>query len=160
MWVSGTIGDGALGLLAAQGKLDDPSGHLAKRYRLPSPRLGLAVAGLVRAAMDISDGLVQDLGHLCRASNVGGELQAAAVPLSAPAAAAGDLLRCLTGGDDYELLLAIAPEDATAFQAHAARCGIAVRQIGSFTDASQGLVVRGADGAEWPIAQGGWSHFS
>src|SRR4051795_6921746 len=68
IWVTGTIGDGALGLAAARGTLQDPSGYLLSRYRLPQPRLGLAVAGIASAGMDVSDGLVQDLGHLCRAA--------------------------------------------------------------------------------------------
>src|SRR5271154_1802974 len=66
IWVTGTIGDGALGLAVARGRLADPSGHLLWRYRLPQPRVGLAIAGVASAGMDVSDGLVQDLGHLCR----------------------------------------------------------------------------------------------
>ena len=159
VWVSGSIGDGALGLLAAQGKLADPDGFLAHRYRLPQPRLGLAKAGLVHAAMDVSDGLVQDLGHLCRASGVGAEIIAADVPLSAQARAVGDLVRCLTGGDDYELLLAIAPEDAKALQAHAAALGVAVTRIGVFTPPAAGVCVIGPDGAAMALSTGGWSHF-
>ena len=63
VWVTGTIGDAALGLAALQGRLDDPTGHLATRYRLPEPRLGLRLAGIAAAGMDVSDGLVQDLGR-------------------------------------------------------------------------------------------------
>ena len=159
IWVSGTIGDGALGLLAAQGTLSDPDGYLAGRYRLPTPRLGLAPAGLVRAAMDVSDGLVQDLGHLCRASGVAARLEAALVPLSAPARAADDLLRCLTGGDDYELLTAVRPQDSAAWRAHAAACGVAVTQIGRFEAGPPEVSVLGADGAAIAIPRGGWSHF-
>ena len=157
--MSGTIGDGALGLLAAQGTLSDPDGYLAGRYRLPTPRLGLAPAGLVRAAMDVSDGLVQDLGHLCRASGVAARLEAALVPLSAPARAADDLLRCLTGGDDYELLTAVRPQDSAAWRAHAAACGVAVTQIGRFEAGPPEVSVLGADGAAIAIPRGGWSHF-
>ena len=72
IWVTGTIGDGALGLAVARGRLADPTGHLLCRYRLPQPRVGLAIAGIASAGMDISDGLVQDLGHICRASSLGG----------------------------------------------------------------------------------------
>src|SRR3954466_15234535 len=110
VWVSGSIGDGALGLRVLQGRLaGDAAGHLARRYRLPEPRLGLgqALVGLALAAMDVSDGLVQDLGHLCRAAGCGVVLEAALVPLSPAAAAAlaeepGLLPVLLTGGDDYE----------------------------------------------------------
>ncbi len=108
LWVSGTIGDGALGLRVLRGELPaDGEGHLARRYRLPEPRLALgqALHGIAHAAMDVSDGLVQDAGHLCRAAGCGAEIRAAAVPLSAAARAllagggvAWDSL--LTGGDD------------------------------------------------------------
>ena len=160
VWVSGTIGDGALGLLAAQGKLADPDGYLAGRYRLPLPRLGLARAGLVRAAMDVSDGLVQDLGHLCRASGVGAEIAAADVPLSPQARAAGELTRCLTGGDDYELLMAVSPQDANTFRAHAAAIGVAVTRIGEFVNGPAEVRVIGPDGGTMVFETGGWSHFS
>lgn len=160
VWVSGTIGDGALGLLAAQGKIADPDGYLAGRYRLPLPRLGLARAGLARAAMDVSDGLVQDLGHICRASGVGAQIVAADVPLSPQAQAAGDLTRCLTGGDDYELLMAVSPQDVDAFRAHAASLGIAVTRIGEFVSGPAEVRVIGLDGAPMQFGAGGWSHFS
>ena len=68
--VTGTIGDGALGLAVARKKLADPTGHLLDRYRLPRPRLGLPIAGIASAAMDVSDGLVQDLGYLRRAGGL------------------------------------------------------------------------------------------
>ncbi len=161
IWVSGTIGDGALGLLAATGRLDDPTGHLAGRYRLPQPRLalGMRLHGIAHAAMDVSDGLVQDLGHLCRESGLGAELDAAAVPLSAPARAAGMLELCLTGGDDYELLLAVPPEAEAALAASALATGVPVTRIGGFT-AGQGVSVRDAAGTPMPVAKGGWSHFA
>ncbi len=87
IWVTGTIGDGALGLAVAQGRLDDPSGFLLDRYRLPRPRLGMAVGGYASAAMDVSDGLVQDLSHICRASGLAARdrrCAAAAVRCGAP----------------------------------------------------------------------------
>src|ERR1700722_3637795 len=111
IWVTGTIGDGALGLAVARSKLQDPSGYLLSRYRLPQPRVGLAIAGIASAGMDVSDGLVQDLGHLCRAGDLAAEIDASLIPLSQPARLAGPdwLAICLTGGDDYELLLAVPP---------------------------------------------------
>ena len=76
IWVTGTIGDGALGLAVARGRLIDPTGFLLSRYRLPQPRVGIALAGIASAGMDVSDGLVQDLGHICRASSaVGGAVR-------------------------------------------------------------------------------------
>ncbi len=135
IWVTGTIGDGALGLQVARGRLADPTGHLLDRYRLPQPRVGLALSGIASAAMDVSDGLVQDLGHICRASDVGAVLEADAVPLSDAARAAGPdwLVTCLTGGDDYEVLMAVPPGREAALLAAAASAGIAVTRVGHFT---------------------------
>ncbi len=163
-WVSGSIGDGALGLLALTGRLA-PDAHLASRYRLPQPRvaLGLRLAGLARAAMDVSDGLVQDLGHLARAAGCGAVIEAAAVPLSAPARAAlaadpALLARILTGGDDYELVFAADPADSTRLQAAAAEAGVPVARIGVFT-AAEGVRVRDPGGHDVPLPASGWSHF-
>ena len=152
IFVTGTIGDGALGLAVARGRLSDPTGFLLSRYRLPQPRVGLAIAGVASAGMDISDGLVQDLGHICRASNLTAEIDAAKVPLSPQARAAGPdwLPTCLTGGDDYELLLAI-PDGREA--------GIPVTRIGAFRAGPPEVIVRGLDGRPMDLARGGWSHF-
>ena len=161
IWVSGTIGDGALGLLAATGRLDDPSGFLADRYRVPKPRLGLATYGMVAACMDVSDGLVQDLGHLCRAGSVSAEIETGLVPLSDAARGAGPgyLGRCLTGGDDYKLVMAVAPEREAAFLRHAMGVGVGVVRIGRFGAGAPGVAVLGDDGAVWVTGAGGWSHF-
>ncbi len=161
IWVTGTIGDGALGLLSATGRVDDPSGHLLDRYRLPRPRLGLALHGIVHAAMDVSDGLVQDLGHICRASGVSARIDSASVPLSAAARALGPemLPLCLTGGDDYELLLA-APEASTVnLQQIASRAEIGVTRIGHVEAGEPDVRVFGEDGREITLQQTGWSHF-
>jgi thiamine-monophosphate kinase len=161
IWVTGTIGDGALGLAVARGKLQDASGHLLTRYRLPEPRIGLAIAGIASAGMDVSDGLVQDLGHLCRACGLAAEIDATLVPLSLPARNAGPewLPTCLTGGDDYELLLAIPPEREAAMQDAAQEAGIAVTCIGKFSSGPPQVSVRGPDGEAMAIRTGGWSHF-
>ncbi len=167
VWVSGTIGDGALGLRVLRGELPaDSGGHLARRYRLPEPRLALgqAIAGIASAAMDVSDGLVQDLGHLCRAAGCGAEVEARAVPVSP---AAGALLGAdatllpvvLTGGDDYELLFTAPPGSASALVTAAARAGVSITRIGRIVAGSPVVAVRGADGAALSLASGGWSHF-
>jgi thiamine-monophosphate kinase len=167
VWVTGTIGDGALGLLAATGRLADPGGFLAGRYRLPQPRvaLGQRLFGIAAAAMDVSDGLVQDLGHLCRAGGLGAVIEAARVPLSpaASAAVAADpalLARCLAGGDDYELLLAVPESQEAALRQAAAACGVAVARIGQFAAGAPEVAVLGPDGAPLALAAGGWSHFA
>lgn len=167
IWVSGTIGDGALGLRVLQGRLAaDAEGHLARRYRLPQPRLalGAALAGLARAAMDVSDGLVQDLGHLCRAGGCGAVLEAAAVPLSpaARAAVTADpslLPVALTGGDDYELLFAAPPDQEAAVLARGTAAGVAVTRIGRFVEGPAEVQVLGGNGVPLTLPRGGWSHF-
>jgi len=154
--VTGTIGDGALGLRVLRDGLADAEGHLARRYRLPEPRLALgqALAGAAHAALDVSDGLVQDVGHLCRAAGCGAIIDAAAVPLS-PAARAcvtadpALLSVVLTGGDDYELAVAM-PSDAVLPEG--------VTRIGRFVSGPPVVVVHAADGTAMPLAKGGWSH--
>lgn len=164
VWVSGTIGDGALGLLALTGRLA-PDDHLARRYRLPEPRLALgqALAGIAHAAMDVSDGLVQDLGHLARAAGLGAAIAAEAVPLSDPArrAVASDaalLARIISGGDDYELLFAADPADAGQIRSAGVAAGVTVTRIGCFM-AGEGVRVTDAAGDAIALPRGGWSHF-
>ncbi len=161
IWVTGTIGDGALGLRVALGKLADSSGVLLDRYRLPRPRVGLELAGIASAAMDVSDGLVQDLGHICTASVVGAEVHADRLPLSEAARAAGPawLETCLTGGDDYELLLAVPPSRRDALSAAAARAGVPVTCIGGFHAGLPEVVVLSANGRPLALTRTGWSHF-
>ncbi len=167
VWVSGTLGDGALGLRVLRGELaPDAAGHLARRYRLPEPRLalGAALSGVATAAMDVSDGLVQDLGHLCRASGCGAAVEAASLPLSGAARAAVGadpalVSLVLAGGDDYELLFAAPPERSGEVLARAAAAGTAVTPIGAFVEGPPEVVARGADGAPLPAERGGWSHF-
>ena len=160
IWVTGTIGDGALGLRALRGEVPDETGFLADRYRLPRPRIGFPL-GAVHAAMDVSDGLVQDIGHLCRAAGLGAVIEAALVPLSPAARQAGPewLATCLTGGDDYELALAVPPDAEAQLLEGAGRCGMAVTRIGRFV-AGEGVTVRDASGAAITLPQAGWSHFA
>ncbi len=157
VWVTGTIGDGALGLQAALGRLADPDGWLAGRYRLPRPRVGLTLAGIASAAMDVSDGLVQDLGHICRASGLAAEIVADNVPLSDAARAAGPdwLTTCLTGGDDYEVLMAVPPGKGEALRAS----GIPVTRIGILRAGEPAVTVLRRDGSPMMLDKGGWSHF-
>lgn len=160
IWVSGTIGDGALGLLAAQGEIADA--YLADRYRVPRPRmaLGAALVGIAGAAMDVSDGLVQDLGHLCRESGVAAEIEAGLVPLSEAARAVGRLELCLTGGDDYELLFAVPPARDAELLEVARAVGIPVTRIGTFRAGEPRVTVIGNDGVGMRLSRGGWSHFA
>ncbi|MBX5455235.1 MAG: thiamine-phosphate kinase [Acidobacteriia bacterium] len=164
IYVTGTIGDAALGLAVLQGRLADPSGTLVARYRLPEPRLGLKLWGTAHAAIDISDGLLQDLGHLCRAAGLGAEIEAARVPLSLPARKAVDanpdwLATCLTGGDDYELALAVPERNGAKLAADAQKANVPVTRIGHFVAGPPQVTVRDAAGAALVFARGGWSHF-
>lgn len=169
VFVSGTIGDAALGLAALRGGLAALEGrlrdHVVGRYRLPCPRieLGLRLRGLAHAAIDISDGLVGDLGHVCDASGVGAVIEWPRVPLSeaACAAVAGDpALReaVLGGGDDYELLFTVAAEAEGEVAALAGDVGLALAAVGRVTDPG-GVIIRDADGGEIAIARAGYSHF-
>ena len=161
IWVTGTIGDGALGLCAARGELPDPDGYLADRYRLPRPRLGLRLHDIATACMDVSDGLIQDIGHICRTSGVGAQIEAPRIPLSPQVrrAAPDGLLACVTGGDDYELVLAVPPAQSSILQAAALSAGIPVTRIGHFAPGEPVASLLDANGAIIPIRVGGWSHF-
>jgi thiamine-monophosphate kinase len=133
LWVSGTIGDADAGLRAARGEMDSPA--LLDRYRRPQPRLsaGQALATLVSAMMDVSDGLLIDARRMAEASGLGVEIDLDAMPLSAEyRAACGDdlpaLLAAATGGDDYELLFTAT--DVEAIAAVSARVGLPLTSIG------------------------------
>jgi thiamine-monophosphate kinase len=174
VFVSGTIGDAALGLhvrrdasTPAKWGLDDAMrDHLVSRYRLPQPRNALAVAvrAHASAAMDVSDGLAADLAKLCRVSGVSADIDAARVPLS-PAAAqalvADDSLiaAILTGGEDYEILCAVAPGSVAAFEAAAAKAGVPVTSIARIVagDAPPRFLDR--EGRSLAFARPGYSHF-
>jgi len=159
--VSGTIGDGWLGL--GQVGLAAPDAWLLDRYRLPSPRLGLreALRAHARAAADVSDGLVADAGHLATASGLALEIDLGRLPLSEPAMAwlatqtdrAAALAQLATGGDDYEVVCAVAPEDFAALQALAA---MPITVIGRFAG-GQGVAVT-LDGAPLTLVRHGYSH--
>jgi len=128
IFVSGSIGDAALGLKYIAGELPDLplefGDALVNRYRFPQARteLGQQLVGIARGVADVSDGLVADLEHICVASNVSATIEASSVPLSSAARAAIDvnpdlLAVALTGGDDYELVFAVPPASADAIQA-------------------------------------------
>jgi len=174
VFVTGTIGDAALGLRVRQDAgvakawgLDAAmSGHLVARYRLPQPRMALAetVRTLASAAMDVSDGLAGDLAKLCRASGVSADIDVARVPLSPAAAralAADPVLidPILTGGEDYEIVGAVPPDSIYDFRAAATRRGVAVTDIGRIVEGD--APPRFLDAAGQPLAFGrpAYSHF-
>jgi len=153
LWVSGTLGDARLALEVFRGAVSLPGGDfeaVRPALELPQPRvgLGLALRGIATAAIDLSDGLLGDLGHVLERSGVGAELDFAALPRSAVLAGQPEALqrRCLlSGGDDYELLFT-APDRAGAQVLQAARqAAVAVHRVGRIT-AGGGLQVIGAAG--------------
>ncbi len=158
IWVTGTIGDAALGLEARRGHLAGAHPYLVRRSMLPEPRLGLPLAGIAAAAIDVSDGLVQDLGHLAAAAGLSAIIRADMVPASAEAAALGEafLETRLTGGDDYELVLAVPPGQGEALRE--ACGGLSVTRIGVFQP-GEGVHVLSSAETVLEFRTKGWSHF-
>lgn len=170
LWVShaegGGIGDArlALGVLRGEAVLDgDGFERVRRAMELPVPRvaLGQALRGVASSAIDLSDGLVGDLGHVLRASGVGATLDVDALPCSPLLAAQPLALRrecLLAGGDDYELMFTAAEGAAEAVRAAARSGGVGVTRIGRI-DAQRGL--RGVDalGRDVPIEVRGFDHF-
>lgn len=169
--VSGSIGDAALGLLALRGELPDLAEEareaLIERYHLPRPRTALgprlADAGLAHAAVDVSDGLVADLGHVCEASGLGAEIEATRVPLSTAVATAverapGRMAKVLTGGDDYEILFTAPSGALDALAALGRELSLPLTAIGRMVP-GQGVRVVGADGRELSLEMQGFRHF-
>jgi thiamine-monophosphate kinase len=168
--VTGTIGDAAFGLAVRLGRLvvpGDDARTLLERLRRPVPRTAFAAALRegATAAADVSDGLVADAGHLARASGLAIEIDAAAVPLSAAvrrlvAADPGRIVDAITGGDDYELVLAATPAAVPALAAAARAAGFGLTVIGRAVEGPAGGVsVRDARGDPVPLAGTGWTHF-
>jgi len=169
--VSGTLGDGAFGLDVQRKEFAAIDGaaraYLINRYRLPQPRLdlgrALVEAGILHASMDVSDGLVADLGHICRTSAVGARIEWTRLPLSPPAralVAAEPALRerVVSGGDDYELLLTVAPEQIATALGIAAGQGVPLTEIGRIV-AGAGVEVLDETGVQIPIGRTGFRHF-
>jgi thiamine-monophosphate kinase len=169
IFVSGTIGDGALGLVAAGGGLDalseEERDHLIGRYRVPRPRLdlGLQLLEVAHAAIDVSDGLLADLGHVCDCSGTGARVRIGAVPLSPSArtsvAADPDLWpKVIGGGDDYELLFTVPKEQENAVGEIAVALGLDITRIGEVT-AGKGIEVEDAEDVNLDLSQPGYRHF-
>ncbi len=171
VFVSGTIGDSALGLRLRLGAIAPPPGvddrHLLRRFLTPEPRFELigAVRRHASAAMDVSDGLAADLAKLCEASGVTATVKVAEVPLSKSAQAfvtadAGLWPLILGGGEDYEILCAVPEVDAEAFAAEALRSGVRCTPIGRIENGDAAPVFLAADGMPLAIAHPGHDHFA
>lgn len=174
VYVSGTIGDAALGLALRRDpamrdrcKLDAAaSGYLDGKFSRPHPPVALApiIRACASAAMDVSDGLIKDFDRLCRASGVGGRIEALRVPLSDAARAvlaAGGATHVdlMTGGEDYEVLATIPPERAGEFERRATEAGTRVTCVGAITDAAPGVIATDEAGEAIVATKTGWDHF-
>ena len=171
VWVSGILGDAAAALVqwkAKRGQVhfpqkNEPDPFLRERLDRPTPRvaLGRALRGIAHACIDISDGLLADLAHVCEASGVGAQVDMDALPASAalrsafaPATRHG--LQA-TGGDDYELCFTASPDARVVLEATARGLDIELTRIGTII-AAAGVQARTAEGA-WSAPATGWLHF-
>jgi thiamine-monophosphate kinase len=171
IWVSGTLGDAALAVAARTGKIRFKPAErrrLQRRLDWPEPRvaLGLALRGVARSAIDVSDGLVADLGHVCERSRVAAVVAFERIPTSAllrrhlasPVAQSA----LLGGGDDYELCFTAAPSKRAAVERAALRARVKVTRIGRVIRAPAGVcsvVVVDGDGLPLLPKQKGFDHF-
>jgi thiamine-monophosphate kinase len=168
IWVSGHLGDAALALAALQGRvaLDEASlNHCRRALETPLPRveLGLALRGTAHAAIDISDGLLADLGHILERSCTGAEIHFDAIPRAAALQPLMDSelgRNCLlAGGDDYELCFTAPPSRQDAISAISGRLGVAFTRIGSITQ-NKGLRLLDGAGRPMPTRRTGYDHFA
>jgi|SRR5450631_762285 thiamine-monophosphate kinase len=170
IWVSGRLGDAALALAHVQGHVAlsaEEFAVCAHALLLPAPRVGLGekLRGIASAAIDISDGLMGDLGHVLQASGVGAMLELAAIPRGAAVqrVLAGPqrelALRCLlAGGDDYELCFTVPQARESSLGAVARDLGLALARIGSISGAT-GIVVRDESGRALASLPRSFDHF-
>jgi thiamine-monophosphate kinase len=169
IYVSGTVGDGALGLIAASGGLGGIApaerDYLIGRYRVPNPRLdlGIRLLDVAHAAIDVSDGLLADLGHICECSGTGAHIRIGSVPLSPAARAAvtvdrGLWPKVLGGGDDYELLFTVPEGGDGTVNDMAAALGLSLSRIGTLTQ-GEGIEIEDAKELGIEPSDPGYRHF-
>ncbi|MCH7761905.1 thiamine-phosphate kinase [candidate division TA06 bacterium] len=170
LYVTGTLGDSALGLKLLRRKGGRAKGqefsYLVSRHQFPTARLQagtlLAQVKLAKAMIDISDGLLQDLGHLCKASRIGAAVWEEALPLSRPyrfwAGRKGSHY-AFTGGEDYELLFCLRRRDRTRLEKIKKRLGVPITRIGKCVPAREGIKVLSGEGNPFSIPIQGHDHF-
>lgn len=166
IWVSGLLGEAALALAHQQGRIELPQ-HVfsacATRLHQPQPRvaLGLALRGIANSAIDISDGLLADLGHILERSRVGAEVDYTAIPAVNFNEGKGDVVhQCvLAGGDDYELCFTAPVAHRAAIERISATLVLPLTRIGRVTE-DFGYAVRAADGSMMQIKEQGYDHFA
>jgi thiamine-monophosphate kinase len=159
--VTGTLGDAALALTPPDDLQAGEADFLQQRLDRPTPRVaeGLALRGLATAAIDLSDGLAADLGHVLEASGVGASLDLVRLPLSPPLrrlADVGDWTHPLAGGDDYELCFTLPA--ARLAELETLDCGVDVTRIGT-VEAEPGLRLVAPDGSPYTLTRAGYDHF-
>lgn len=168
IWVSGSLGGAALGLAALQGRVQLEEAirqDCVPILESPQPRvaLGLALRGLAHAAIDISDGLLADLGHILECSGLGAELQFDTIPAHAALAPLLDqewARSCLlAGGDDYELCFTAASAKRELIAGIGAQLGLPLTRIGHIS-ADQGLRLLDRAGQSIPTPRSGYDHFA
>lgn len=167
IWVSGTLGDAALALAHMQRHIILPTevfAACAARLHQPQPRveLGVQLRGLAHSAIDVSDGLLADLGHILACSRLGAEIQLDALPVCdflRGHLAEAALLRCaLAGGDDYELCFTAPLVHRAEILQCASTLALPLTRIGKVTE-EPGCKVYGSDGSELHIKESGYDHF-
>ena len=169
VFVTGTIGDAALGLKVATGELECRQGDrdvLLDAYQLPEPPVAVAavIAEFATASMDVSDGLIGDCRKLCAASKVGAVIDRAKIPLSdATRDLVGDnpelWTDICTGGDDYQVLCTISADDVDAFKSACSKAGVRATQIGEINSAHSDFVALDIDGELVSIDKDSYAHF-
>jgi thiamine-monophosphate kinase len=174
IFVTGTIGDAALGLKTLRGELSglplEETNFLVERYHLPQPPSGVGpmLLDIATATIDVSDGLIADLGHICETSGLGAILRSTDVPVSPSARLVlgrdpGILSTILSGGDDYEILFTAPPPARKAIAEISKSTGVAITPIGKMTEPADGETARisvlGADDKILAHPQTGWTHF-
>jgi thiamine-monophosphate kinase len=164
VWVTGTLGEATAALTQWRA---GAAVHPALRARLdrPTPRvaLGARIAAIAHACIDVSDGLLADVQHICAASNVGAEIDLASLPASAELMAAFEASRRqaiqATGGDDYELCFTAAPANRAAIEHAANETGTPITRVGRIVSGHGTRALR-ADGSEWVAPSRGFVHFT
>lgn len=167
VWVSGMLGDAALGVAHGKGRVTLAEGEWVRcmrRLERPNPRieLGIALRGVAHAAIDISDGLAADLGHICERSRLGADVYVAQVPRSPLVARLADRRLAhevlLAGGDDYELCFTAPVRGRGRVQALGKRLGLPLTRIGTMRR-GRGVRLLNADGDAVRIGRHGFDHF-
>ena len=169
VYVTGTIGDSYLGLAVRKNQIvaknESDFTYFTNRYLLPEPRMNAIslIQKFANASLDVSDGLVADLKHLCVASGVGAEVNIDLVPISSNAqnlisSGLVNLEKLITGGDDYELLFTVTESEAKRLKTVVENDKLRITNIGRITD-SNDICILNSEGAKLEISNQGFQHF-